>query len=55
MIVVAGGESHSAIGKKDIFFSGGMLNLLDSPVAPPQPLVDAVVQSSLTDSGGSIF
>lgn len=50
VIVVCGGERYLALGEQNVFFSGGMLNLLDSPVAPSQPRVDVVVLFSLTGS-----
>jgi transforming growth factor-beta-induced protein len=48
LIVVSGGGTRSQAVQKDIYFLGGVMHVIDSPVLPPQPLVQAAVPFNLT-------
>ena len=48
LIIVSGGGTRSSAEKTDIYFSGGVMHVIDSPVLPPQPLIQAAVPFNLT-------
>lgn len=48
VIIVSGGGTRSRVEAGDIYFTGGVMHVIDSPVLPPQPLVQAAVPFNLT-------
>lgn len=48
LIIVSGGGTRSSAERPDIYFSGGVMHVIDSPLLPPQPLIQAAVPFNLT-------
>ncbi len=48
LIVVSGGGTRSRAEQTDVYFTGGVMHVIDSPVLPPQPLIQAAVPFNLT-------
>lgn len=48
IIVISGGGTRSRVEKSDIYFNGGVMHVIDSPLLPPQPLIQATIPFNLT-------
>jgi transforming growth factor-beta-induced protein len=48
IIVISGGGTRSRVVKSDIYFNGGVMHVIDSPLLPPQPLIQAAIPFNLT-------
>ncbi len=55
IIIISGSGTRSSIEKRNIYFNGGVLHVIDSPVLPPQPLIQAAVPFNLTGFLGAAY
>ena len=55
LIIVSGSGSRSRAVKTDVYFQGGVMHIIDSPVLPPQPLIQATVPFNLTGFLGAAY
>lgn len=53
LVIVSGTGTRSRAEQKDIYFAGGVMHVIDSPVLPPQPLIQAAVPFNLTSFLGA--
>lgn len=55
LIITSGVGTRSGAEETDIYFRGGVMHVIDSPVLPPQPLVQAAVPFNLTGFLGASY
>ncbi|KAF7511068.1 hypothetical protein GJ744_005299 [Endocarpon pusillum] len=55
LIIVSGGGTRSSAERTDIYFRGGVMHVIDSPLLPPQPLIQAAVPFNLTGFLGAAY
>jgi transforming growth factor-beta-induced protein len=48
LIIISGGGSRSGVAQTDIYFTGGVMHVIDSPLLQPQRLIEAAVPFNLT-------